>query len=217
MNLIFIAPPAAGKGTLASKIHEEYGLVAISAGQLLRDIDPETELGKKIRETQKAGKLVDDKITSLLLKIRLQKEDVKKGFILDGFPRNMSQVNLLQEICEELNLKIDAAVYLNVSFEVALKRTLGRQTCPSCSKIYNKFTDNMKPKVEDICDVCGSKLEYRGDDNEESLKIRFETFTRDTKPAVEHYKENGMLIELNAENKPEDTFKAFEDALGKKK
>lgn len=214
MNLIFIAPPAAGKGTLANNIHEKYGLIAISAGQLLRDIDPETDLGKKIRESQKEGKLVDDKITSLLLKIRLQKEDVKSGFILDGFPRNMSQVKLLEDIMSELNTKIDAVLYLNVSSETALNRTLGRQTCSSCGKIYNKYINYMKSIKEDICDVCGNRLECRCDDNEESFKKRFETFTNDTKVVIEYYKNQGLLIELNAESKPEEIFKAFENALG---
>ena len=129
MNLILIAPPAAGKGTMASMLHEKYGLVCISAGELLRGVDPNTELGKEIRDLQSRRELVDDRITNQLMKERLMKDDVKNGFILDGYPRHMPQVEAIKGILEELNLKIDYALLLNVDYELALKRTLGRQIC----------------------------------------------------------------------------------------
>ena len=107
MNLILIAPPAAGKGTLAANLAEKYGCVCISAGELLRGVDPETELGKKIREIQARRELVDDSITNALMKSRLMKDDIKNGFILDGYPRHMPQVIATNEMMEELNLHID--------------------------------------------------------------------------------------------------------------
>ena len=146
MNLILIAPPAAGKGTLASALNEKYGLVCISAGELLRGVDPETELGKQIREIQSRRELVDDRITNALMKDRLMKDDIKNGFVLDGYPRHMPQVDAVNEMCEELNLHIDYAVLLNVSYDLALKRTIGRRICPNCKKSYNILTGVNPPK-----------------------------------------------------------------------
>lgn len=134
MNLILIAPPAAGKGTLASMLTEKYGLVSISAGELLRGVDPTTELGKQIRDIQSRRELVNDEITNQLMRERLMKDDIKNGFILDGYPRHMPQVDATEKICSDLNLKIDYAVLLNVDYEMALKRTLGREICPKCKK-----------------------------------------------------------------------------------
>ena len=134
MNLILIAPPAAGKGTFASYLHDNYNLVCISAGELLRGVNPDSELGKQIRELQARRELVDDKITNNLMKQRLMKDDIKNGFVLDGYPRHMPQVEAVTEICKELNLHIDYAILLNVDYETALKRTIGRQICPKCKK-----------------------------------------------------------------------------------
>lgn len=209
MNLVLIAPPAAGKGTLASMLNEKYGLINISAGDLLRSVNPETEIGKQIRKIQSEGKLVDNKIICSLIKTRLSESDIQKGFILDGFPREIEQVYLLEDICKELNLKIDAAVYLNVSFETALKRTLGRQLCPECKATYNKLTGFKLPLIEDTCDKCGTKLISRNDDNENSLKARFELFNDITYKVVEHYKNKNMLIELDSDKQAIDTFNDF--------
>ena len=161
MNLILIAPPAAGKGTLASMLNEKYGLVCISAGELLRGVDPSTELGQMIREIQARRELVDDKITNALMKERLMKDDIQKGFILDGYPRRMEQVIAVNEITKELNLKIDYAVLLNVDYETGLKRTIGRQICPVCKKTYNKLTGVNAPKVENRSEEHTSELQSR--------------------------------------------------------
>ena len=134
MNLILIAPPAAGKGTMASMLHDKLGLVCISAGELLRGVDPNTELGKQIRDLQSRRELVSDTITNQLMKERLMKDDIKNGFILDGYPRHMPQVEAVNQMMDELNLKIDYAVLLKVDYDLALKRTLGRQICPNCKK-----------------------------------------------------------------------------------
>ena len=165
MNLILIAPPAAGKGTFASMMHEKYGYVCISAGELLRGVDPSTELGRQIREVQSRRELVSDVITNQLMKERLMKDDIKNGFILDGYPRHMPQVTAINEICDELSLHIDYAVLLNVDYETALKRTLGRQICPKCKKTYNRLTGVNAPKVENMCDDCNVELTTRNDDN----------------------------------------------------
>ena len=178
MNLILIAPPAAGKGTLASALSEKYGLVCLSAGELLRGVDPETELGKQIREFQSRRELVDDKITNSLMKERLMKDDIKNGFILDGYPRHMPQVDAVNEMCEELDLHIDYALLLNVSYDLALKRTIGRRICPNCKKSYNVLTGVNTPKVENMCDDCNVELTTRNDDNEETFNKGYDQFIK---------------------------------------
>lgn len=215
MNLILIAPPAAGKGTLASMLTSKYGLVSISAGELLRGVDPTTELGKQIREIQSRRELVSDAITNQLMKERLMKDDVKNGFILDGYPRHMPQVEAVERISEELNLKIDYAVYLNVDYETALKRTLGRQICPKCKKTYNCLTGVNAPLKDGICNDCGVELTVRNDDNEETFKKGFSMFIENCTPVIEYYRNKGILIELNANGSADDTMKEFENIIRK--
>ena len=216
MNLILIAAPAAGKGTLASVLHEKYNLVCISAGELLRGVDPNTELGKKIRDIQSRRELVSDDITNALMKERLMKDDVKNGFILDGYPRRMAQVVAVNEMCEELNLHIDRAIVLNVSYDVALKRTLGREICPVCKKTYNSLTGVNAPKVEGMCDDCNVSLTKRNDDNEETFKAGYATFSQNCPAVIEYYREKGILVEVNAEGTPEQTLAQIEEAIGSK-
>jgi len=216
MNLILIAPPAAGKGTMASVLNKEYGLICISAGELLRGVDPETELGKQIREIQSRRELVDDRITNQLMKERLMKDDVKEhGFVLDGYPRHMPQVDAVNQICEELDLHIDYAVLLDVDYDTALKRTIGRQICPNCKKTYNRLTGVNPPKVENMCDDCNVQLTTRNDDNEETFKIGYNAYLKNCAPVIEYYRNKGMLIELDASKDPEYTFEQFKEKINK--
>lgn len=215
MNLILIAPPAAGKGTFASRLTKEFGLVSISAGELLRNIDPETELGKQVRALQAKRELVPDELINGLIKERLSKDDIKNGFILDGYPRYMAQVDAVNETIKELGLTIDYAVLLNVDYETALKRTLGRVICPNCKRTYNKLTGVCKPINDNMCDDCNIELTTRGDDNEESFKKGFETYQKITLPVAEYYKEKGMLIELNSNNDADYTFNEFKSKVEK--
>jgi len=216
MNLILIAAPAAGKGTLASALHEKYNLVCISAGELLRGVDPNTELGREIRDIQSRRELVDDRITNALMKERLMKDDIKNGFILDGYPRRMAQVDAVNEMCEELNLHIDYAILLNVSYDVALKRTLGREICPVCKKTYNKLTGVNAPKVDGMCDDCNVALTRRNDDNEETFKAGYATFNENCPAVIEFYRNKGILVEVNAEGSPEETMAQIEKIIGSK-
>lgn len=215
MNLILIAPPAAGKGTFASRLTKEFGLVSISAGELLRNINPETELGKQVRQLQAKRELVPDELINGLIKERLSKDDIKNGFILDGYPRYMAQVDAVNETIKELGLTIDYAVILNVDYETALKRTLGRVICPNCKRTYNKLTGVCKPINDNMCDDCNIELTTRGDDNEESFKKGFETYQKITLPVAEYYKEKGMLIELNSNNDADYTFNEFKSKVEK--
>ena len=215
MNLILIAPPAAGKGTMASNLHEKYGLVCISAGELLRGVDPNTELGQKIREIQSRRELVDDTITNRLMKERLMKDDIKGGFILDGYPRHMPQVVAVNQMIEELNLHIDYAVLLNVSYDLALKRTLGRVICPQCKRTYNVLTGVNAPKEQNLCDDCHVELTTRNDDNEETFKAGWAAYQKNCAPVIEYYREKGILIELDASKTPEETMEQFEKLIGR--
>ena len=214
MNLILIAPPAAGKGTLASELNEKHNLVCISAGELLRGVDPNTELGKMIRDLQSRRELVDDSITNQLIKERLMKDDVKNGFILDGYPRHMPQVNAVEEILKELNLKVDYALVLNVDYETALKRTIGRQICPNCKQTYNKLTGVNAPLVENMCNDCNVELTKRNDDNEETFKAGYAAYLENATPVIEYFREKGILIELDASGSPEDTMLQLEKVIG---
>lgn len=216
MNLVLIAAPAAGKGTIAQLLHEKYGFIGVSAGELLRGVDPNTELGKKIRSIQATGELVSNDITNELMKQRLSKDDIRKGAILDGYPRTMDQVHSLEGMLKELDLNIDYAIYLNVDFETALKRTLGRRICPKCKMTYNVLTGFNTPKEGETCDFCGVALDKRNDDTEESLKTRFELFNKNTLPVVEYYRELGKLIEVDVTRDMELIIKDIELSLGVK-
>jgi adenylate kinase len=215
MNLILIAAPAAGKGTLASALNEKYNLVCISAGELLRGVDPNTELGREIRDIQSRRELVDDRITNALMKERLMKDDIKNGFVLDGYPRHMPQVEAVNKMCEELNLHIDYAVLLDVDYDTALKRTIGRQICPNCKKTYNRLTGVNPPKVENMCDDCHVELTTRNDDNEETFNIGYNAYLKNCAPVIEYYRNKGMLIELDASKDPEYTFEQFKEKVNK--
>ena len=216
MNLILIAPPAAGKGTMATMLNEKYGLVCISAGELLRGVDPETEIGKTIRDLQSRRELVDDSITNKLMKDRLSCDDIKNGFILDGYPRHMPQVEAIEKTLEDLNLKVDYAVLLNVEYDMALKRTLGRQICPQCKKTYNKLTGVNAPLVDGMCNDCKIPLTVRNDDNEETFKKGYESYLINCKPVIEYYRNKGILIELDSNGSALDTLNEFEEIIGSK-
>jgi adenylate kinase len=216
MNLILIAPPAAGKGTFASYLHDNYNLVCISAGELLRGVNPDSELGKEIRELQARRELVDDRITNNLMKQRLMKDDVKNGFVLDGYPRHMPQVEAVTEICKELNLHIDYAILLNVDYDTALKRTIGRQICPQCKKTYNRLTGVNTPKVENMCDDCHVELTTRNDDNEEAFNIGYNAYLKNCAPVIEYYRNQGILVEIDASKSLENTINEFKQKVGSK-
>lgn len=214
-NIIFIAPPAAGKGTQSDLLVEKYGYIHISTGDLLREeIASGSELAEEINAIIKEGKLVSDEIVAKLLTNRLSQQDVKeKGFILDGYPRNIAQAKTLEEILEETENELGVAIYLELDEETAMKRALGRMTCPKCKKGYNKFLDGFKPKEEGICDACGSKLETRVDDNEESFKNRFQTYIENTSPLLEFYNAAGILKTVSSLNEKNEIFERIESVI----
>ena len=192
-NIIFIAPPAAGKGTQSNLLKDKYGYVHISTGDMLREIvSSDSELGKVVKNIIDKGNLVSDDLIFKLLKSKLN--SIKgKPFILDGFPRTLNQALFLDN-----DLKIDnyIVIYLDLSKEDAIKRIDGRLTC-SCGKSYNLNDINLKPKIIDICDNCGNVLVKRNDDNLEAFKIRFDVFLNNNKPLIDYYKNKNKVKVVN--------------------
>ena len=199
-NIIFLAPPAAGKGTCSDILKNTYDCEHISTGAILRsEIASQSSLGKEIKEIIDAGKLVSDDYMIKLIEETLSKLD--KPFILDGFPRTINQAQNLSILFDKLNISNYIVIYLNIDKELALKRTLGRVTCEKCGRSYNIFFDGFKPKEDGICDDCKTALTVRGDDNEESFKVRFDTYVQNTLPIIEYYKNLNKLVEIDVNNK----------------
>ena len=189
-NIVFIAPPAAGKGTQSDLLVKKYNYLHISTGDLLRnEVATKSELGEKIDQIQKKGELVSSKIVNELLTKALKESN--KPFILDGYPRNEEQINYLENILNDVNKEIGVVIYLNVSEELACKRATGRLICPKCSSTYHKYF--VKPIKEGICDNCGENLITRADDTEETFKIRYNTYINNTKPILDYYNQKGLL------------------------
>ena len=214
MNIIFVAPPAAGKGTQSNLLVEKYGLAHISTGDLLREeSNSGSVLGNQLKVELTTGKLISDEIVINLLKNRLMKDDIKNGFILDGYPRSLEQARLLEGILDELNMKIDHVLYLDMDKELAMHRALGRLTCPKCGKGYNKYEEVMKPKVDGKCDDCHVDLESRSDDNEETFNTRFDTYINNTQPLLDYYKERDLLTVIDNSGTPEETFNKIKEVI----
>ena len=195
-SVIFIAPPASGKGTQSTYL-ENLGYEHISTGDMLRnEINSGSKLGAEIKELINNGGLVSDEIVIELITNKLASLD-NKPFILDGFPRTMNQAISLNDLFTKLNISNYLVIYLDIDESSALKRSLGRMTC-ECGKSYNIYYDNLKPQIEGICDNCHKELVKRNDDNEESFKNRFTTFMNSTLPIKDFYKSKNVLVEIDA-------------------
>lgn len=205
-NIIFIAPPAAGKGTISERLKENLGYVHISTGDMLREaIKNKTSLGLIVESIMAKGEYVSDDIVISLIKDKLNSLD-GKPFILDGFPRTINQALELDKNILNLNYQV---IYLEISKKEALKRALGRITC-SCGKTYNLNVTNLKPKVSGICDACGQALRQRDDDNEEAFIIRYNNYMEKTKPIMDYYIEKNLLVMLDA---TKDMEKLYNDII----
>jgi len=213
-NIIFIAPPAAGKGTQSALLEDKYGYKHISTGDLLRaEIKKGNELGTKIDEMISKGELVSDDIITELLKNELTKLKDDK-FILDGYPRNIAQAETLTGIFKDLGIDNYTCIYIDIDQELAMKRALGRVVCPNCGASYNKYFQDVMPKEEGICDRCQGKLESRSDDNEETFQKRFETYINTTSPLLDYYENEGKLNKVVSGDNAEETFNSIVNVLG---
>ena len=198
-ELIFLGPPACGKGTQTNKLAEYLGLPHIDTGSLLRaEIANETEEGKIAKSFIDKGQLVPAELVGTIIAKKLSEPACSNGYVLDGYPRSVEQAQML----EQINKNIDKdkvsfqAIYFDIDTQILLERIIYRQSCPVCGEIYNK---KFKPsKVENICDKCNVELKTRADDNEETAKLRFETYFNETAPLVKFYKEKGVLYKIDA-------------------
>ena len=193
MNIVFLGPPGVGKGTYAAMLSVKLNIPHISSGDILRDeINKGTELGNKVRQYMNKGHLVPDEVIIEILKKRLDKNDCKKGFILDGFPRTVRQA-------EELKRFVDIDIVINffAPEDLIIKRLSGRLICPKCKAVYNIYF--RPPKNNRKCDICKSKLLQREDDKENVVRKRLEIYERKTKPLIDFYRRNGILSDVYAD------------------
>lgn len=207
-SIIFIAPPAAGKGTQSSRLSKEFNLEHISTGDLLRE---EVKKGNtELKQMMESGSLVNDDIILTILKNKLE---TVNDYILDGFPRNLNQAIALDEMLKQNNTKIDAVIYLDLDKEIAKKRIVGRVSCPKCGNVYNTMIDGMNSKVNMICDDCKSSLVKRSDDNEETFNVRFDTYMNETAPLIEYYQNKGNLYQIDSSKNPEEVYQEIKKVL----
>ena len=216
-NIMFIAPPAAGKGTQAELVTAKYNLPHISTGDILRDIAKEdSEIGNYVAETMASGKLVKDEITYQLIEDRLAKEDCKNGFIIDGFPRNLEQAIEYDKILARLGYEVGNVILLDIDPKTLEKRITGRRVCEECRTIFNINDPASSPEVESVCDNCGGKLYQRKDDNLEAFQTRYAMYQEKTEPIIEHYRKQNVLHVINGEGTVENVFKQVDEIISEK-
>lgn len=198
MRIILLGPPGAGKGTQAKSLAEELALAHVSTGDILRqNVKDCTSLGKEAKDFMDRGLLVPDELMAKMLQERFSQPDVRKGFILDGYPRNLSQAKTLEDIFSIQGIDVDLVVYLDSSEEVIIQRLSGRLVCSKCGANFHKI--NMPPKKEGICDKCGSALYQRSDDKVETIKKRLEVYKKETSDLIEYYQGKNKLHRLDAD------------------
>src|ERR1051325_1883602 len=205
MRIVFLGAPGSGKGTQARRLMEEYASPQISTGDLLRAaVAADTELGRKAKEAMDAGKLVADDIVVGMIRERLRQKDTKFGFILDGFPRSISQAQTLDKMLEAEKKALHKAILIDVKFENLLKRITGRRACASCGHLYNVYFS--PPRKEGVCDHDGGELMQRPDDNEEVISKRLKVYQDQTAPLIDYYKKQDKFASVNGEGSMDEIF-----------
>lgn len=214
-NIIFIAPPAGGKGTQANMLSNYYNIPHISTGDLLRGAsNDDSEISKKIKELLKTGSLLPDEMVIALLKSRIMQSDCSNGYILDGFPRTVSQAEAYEEMLKELGKEEVKVILLNTNKDDAKLRIANRISCPNCGRVYNNVIENLKPKIDNQCDDCHTTLIHRDDDNEETYEKRYNEYILKTQPLIDFYREKNMLYEVDNNISPNNTFTQIKEIIG---
>lgn len=197
MNLLIMGPAGSGKGTMSQKIVETYGIPHISTGDMFRAAFAEgTELGKSAKNYMNQGLLVPDEVTIAMVSERLKKADCQQGYLLDGFPRTLNQALAFEKIAIEIGKPVEAVINLTVDLEDLLLRVTGRRLCPKCGAIYHIV--HIRPKVEGVCDVCGSNLIQRADDTAEQLTVRLQEHVTNTTPVLNHFSAQHLVYDVDA-------------------
>ncbi|MCM1327524.1 MAG: adenylate kinase [Bacteroidales bacterium] len=213
MKIIMLGAPGAGKGTQAKMIAEKYGIPHVSTGDIFRaNIKNGTELGMEAKKYMDQGLLVPDELTVKILLDRVAQPDCEKGYVLDGFPRNIPQANVLDKALTELGDAIDYAVNVDVPDENIVKRMSGRRACLACGATYHIV--NVPPKKEGICDACGKELVLRDDDKPETVQNRLKVYHEQTQPLIDFYTEKGVLKTVDGTMDMKDVFEAITAILG---
>ncbi len=198
MHIILLGAPGAGKGTQAELLIKKYGLAHVAPGDIFRQAVREgTPLGKKAKEYMDRGALVPDEIVIGIMRERLAREDCRRGFLLDGFPRTVNQADALGQTLQELGITLDGVVNLEVSEVELVRRLTGRRVCPKCGANYHVMFN--PPRTEGRCDNCGTDLIQRDDDREETVRRRLEVYRNQTQPLINYYQERGLLKTVNGE------------------
>ena len=213
MNILFMGPPGAGKGTQAERIVNKYNLPHISTGDMFRAaMANQTELGMAAKKFIDEGNLVPDDVTIGIVKERLSAPDCKDGFLLDGFPRTVEQAKALDEIMADLSKKIDYVINIDVASDALKERLTGRRICKVCGATYHTMFN--PPKQANVCDKCEGELYQRKDDNAESVEKRLSVYTNQTKPLLDYYQTTGNLTNINGLDEIDVVFTSIQDILG---
>lgn len=213
---IFLGPPGCGKGTQTTRLSQKLDIPHVDTGSLLRkNIQDNTPFGIEAKKYIDKGQLVPIEVVQNVIKDRIKKDDCKDGFILDGFPRSVEQADALKDILKEVtnfNLQDDAlAIYFDIKNEVLVQRLVNRRSCPKCGMIYNLISS--PPKIMNYCDICDTQLVQRKDDNEETARLRFETYENETKPLLEYFENEGILKEINADAPITDVWESIKEII----
>jgi len=212
MDLIMLGPPGAGKGTQAQKLLERLEISQISTGDLLRQaVRAGTDLGKQAKGYMDRGELVPDSIVIGMIRQRLTEKDCQRGFILDGFPRAVTQAEALDGMLQELKHKLDHVISIEVEEEELVERLSGRLSCPKCSAMFHKIFS--PPKKAGVCDQCSGALIVRADDNEETIRNRIEVYKKQTEPLKDFYQKKGLLRKIDGQGSPESIEQRIRDVV----
>ena len=213
MRLLIMGAPGAGKGTQAALIKEAYNIKHISTGDMFRKaISEKTPTGIEAKSYIDQGKLVPDSVTNKLVRERLSEKDCENGFLLDGYPRNLAQAEELDKILKDLGIKLDAVINVSVDDNFLIERITGRRTCTKCGASYHVSFN--KPKVEGICDECGSTLIQRPDDSEETIKNRLSVYYEKTKPVLDYYEAKNIVKNVDGIGEINEIFEKIKKELG---
>ncbi|WP_338697278.1 adenylate kinase [Streptomyces sp. Q6] len=215
MRIVLVGPPGAGKGTQAAYLAQNLSIPHISTGDLFRaNISKGTDLGKQAKSYMDAGHLVPDEVTIGMAKDRMEQPDAENGFLLDGFPRNVSQAEALDVALKGDDVKLDAVLDLEVPEDEVVKRIAGRRICRNDSA-HVFHVAYKQPKAEGVCDVCGGELYQRDDDKEETVRKRLEVYHTQTEPIIDYYREQGLVVTISALGKVEEVTARAMEALGR--